>query len=713
MGQAANLARVVESTGRRVVIPVTTSEGGSYPSGAGSLSGRTRSGSGGSGSTTNAQVPTYRADTGEVFYSKEALNQFLVARQIEQKRISEQKFKENIQRKSLVASGSGISTTPFTPNAYGQSIVPQKQFGGIEVGAAPKSSYKQYIQGRNPFTATVSYAVEKARGQFGKAEESYGYRGQNLAKGETGKRISAGVQIAPYFIPATTGSFLVGTGIGAVTPGGIQESKEVGKYVQSMDSVPAPIVSVGYVGAQVVGGLYGAKGVIGQIEKPLGYPKYEVKVTTTPEYVTGIEGGTQTKSVGTITRKGLVSNRQAIFASKETTKFVPSESGLVEFKSSGVGVTREFKGYQLPSGKKVFGKPQGYGSLSSGAIRETEQTIVSEGAGIKASTKVPGTEFVASTSTKPLNKADADFTRNVLLGKTYELQSGTVTKSQFAPYIKTETGAKLGTSGRGTTFGYVQRTPQYTESSGTIILKSGKPPSRTVIEEVTKSQAVSSAFPETRTISALPPVSAVSPRIKTETKNVRYSGTISPKVVEEVIAKLNQANTLAYLSDQNQNIIQSTVGRGSSRQITKLKQEVKQATTPSQIPDVLTRVGVVPRVAVIPRVAQRQITIPTYAPPPTIKPQNIPYPTIFTPFPNINLPYGYKKLKKNLGLTKTKRKPSYAASLAAAAFQIKPFKVSKKQYEKLKKAVYSGIETRPILEIVPDKTLKKISKVNF
>ncbi|HUS51418.1 MAG TPA: hypothetical protein VMZ91_14710 [Candidatus Paceibacterota bacterium] len=56
----------------------------------------------------------------------------------------------------------------------------------------------------------------------------------------------------------------------------------------------------------------------------------------------------------------------------------------------------------------------------------------------------------------------------------------------------------------------------------------------------------------------------------------------------------------------------------------------------------------------------------------------------------------------------------YTASLAAAAFQAEPFKVTRKEFERLSKRKYYGIETRPILEIIPEEeSKKKIKQVQF
>lgn len=93
---------------------------------------------------------------------------------------------------------------------------------------------------------------------------------------------------------------------------------------------------------------------------------------------------------------------------------------------------------------------------------------------------------------------------------------------------------------------------------------------------------------------------------------------------------------------------------------------------------------------------------------PTPKPyiQMPPLPLLFPKLPKQKTTN--KKLK-----TKIKKDEAYAASLIAAAVQAKPFKVTKKQYEKLKKNIYSGFETRPVLEIEEPKKKGRPRKVIF
>lgn len=74
-----------------------------------------------------------------------------------------------------------------------------------------------------------------------------------------------------------------------------------------------------------------------------------------------------------------------------------------------------------------------------------------------------------------------------------------------------------------------------------------------------------------------------------------------------------------------------------------------------------------------------------------------------------------KPLYKFPKIKKAKVKPAYTASLGAAAFQEKPIKISRKEYERLSKVSYSGLETRPVFQIEDetDKLKKEIKKVQF
>ncbi len=92
---------------------------------------------------------------------------------------------------------------------------------------------------------------------------------------------------------------------------------------------------------------------------------------------------------------------------------------------------------------------------------------------------------------------------------------------------------------------------------------------------------------------------------------------------------------------------------------------------------------------------------------PPITPTIIPKPTTFPMLPIFPMPSGFKKLKK-LKKKPFKFKSGYSASLISAAVQARPLKVSRKQFENLKKKTYSGFEVRPVLQIVNDKEIERL-----
>ncbi len=109
---------------------------------------------------------------------------------------------------------------------------------------------------------------------------------------------------------------------------------------------------------------------------------------------------------------------------------------------------------------------------------------------------------------------------------------------------------------------------------------------------------------------------------------------------------------------------------------------------------------------------------PSRSPSPSKSPSFSPSP--YSPFSPPSLPSwgssgsGSKSFKSFFPSAK-KMSSGYTASLGAAAFQTKPFKVTRKQYEKLNATTFSGLEARPVLTITDDqKKIKKIlSKVKF
>jgi hypothetical protein len=111
---------------------------------------------------------------------------------------------------------------------------------------------------------------------------------------------------------------------------------------------------------------------------------------------------------------------------------------------------------------------------------------------------------------------------------------------------------------------------------------------------------------------------------------------------------------------------------------------------------------------------QRQINIlnqPTKFQTPNFKIPKIP--DVFIPFiPKGSSGAGNQYLK-NLKRQNKKFEGKYTSSLAAAFFQEKPIKVSRKEYERLSKVQFGGFETRPLLEISEKSFKKQLKSVNF
>lgn len=117
-----------------------------------------------------------------------------------------------------------------------------------------------------------------------------------------------------------------------------------------------------------------------------------------------------------------------------------------------------------------------------------------------------------------------------------------------------------------------------------------------------------------------------------------------------------------------------------------------------------------------PQLRTKQISVPGISSTGVALPQiRIPGLTggIDIPFPNGGQGGGSQEGKRRRGRPR-KTQAAYTASLGAAAFQEKALKVTKKQLAKLNEQTYSGLETRPVLEVVDDKKIKKaLKKVDF
>lgn len=364
------------------------------------------------------------------------------------------------------------------------------------------TSLKTFIEGRNPFTGTFEFFVEKGRGLFGKTEERFAPGGQILAGGVTGERISTGVQIAPLFIPQTAPAFLFGAGVGQFFPGGRREAKGIGVSLEQQIGLPAKVGEIGFLGLAGAGAVVGGFGALRQTEAALGLPKFDVKFLAQQQPIqqvvkVGEETFVSTRGIGEVTRRGLLGERQAITGFESLAKITPGDD-LFTFQAATRGIARGFKGIKLPSQKLVFGKPKGFGGLTTGIGREGEQFIVSElpAIGGLARRGVEGFEFIGST--KLFVERGRDFEKFITVGKGFELPSGIVTKSQFGKLERgIEESLRIAKTGRGEIFGLTKKAPVEDIGAGSLILRTRRGDIAKAISEQTAKQVVGQAFPKT------------------------------------------------------------------------------------------------------------------------------------------------------------------------------------------------------------------------
>jgi len=185
--------------------------------------------------------------------------------------------------------------------------------------------------------------------------------------------------------------------------------------------------------------------------------------------------------------------------------------------------------------------------------------------------------------------------------------------------------------------------------------------------------------------------------------------------VEESKIELD-AKQLNALSDTSFLDMDKLQKKAITKQVTITKQRKKSTQRPRQV----QRIIQVPKIAQAPRQVSRIVQLPSQVP--VMKPildfSRLRKPRLEIPkfyLPSLKQkPIDFKF--KALTMKKAKRRiPKYTASLAAAAFQAKPIKVSRKEYERLSKMTFTGAETRPVLQITEDekKIKKQLEKVNF
>jgi len=258
-------------------------------------------------------------------------------------------------------------------------------------------------------------------------------------------------------------------------------------------------------------------------------------------------------------------------------------------------------------------------------------------------------------------------------------------------------------------FGFIKKLPNEVDFGGFKVTNTG---GRQTTEQVTKQETsqLSGGFLDTIA--------------KTIEKQVIPKVTVRQEEVQVAKATTKQMNSLYYPEQ-----VTKQQGKAVTTQVAK-QITMQELTKTRQTPIVITDTIQTPRYVQVEQTAQIQLQSSKQINKQIQQLSQINYiPTITTPVRPIgiiggfdippfgafgNLPQGNKNRPKIARVKPTRRKPKYTASLAAAAFQVNPTKVTKAQYDKLSSVTFSGVENRPVLEIVSDKEFnKQLKKVKF
>jgi len=561
-----------------------------------------------------------------------------------------------------------------------------KPVGVVTKAPTTKESFFEFISDKNPFSGTLRFVGEKIQREFGSLEREFTPRGQSLA--QTGA-IGTGVEIAPFVIPATApASFLLEAG-GELTPSAGRGRKIIAESVQTKTGIPSGITSKAIFGTKVGLGVFGGLGVAKQVEKSLGFPKFETKFLG--QQTTGSKDLLKTVQTSRTKKTGIFPS-DTISASESLTK-VSEEGKQILFETGTRGVSRDVF-VRLPSGKTTVGKPTKFGSLSTGIAKETEQTVtVPITKGVEATKKVEGLDFIASSKTFVPKQ---ELKKSISLGKVFSVgERKGVVVSQSAPLIRGSfEGAKLGKIERGKSFGVITQPTQegsniLSSASGSSALKTLK--SKAEIKQVSDlltKQAIEKTIPVTK----LERATETAPKVL----SVVGTGKLGvPTAKQEQKAKLVQGTQLRQISQPSflprqafQLGQQGRLGLGTS-QIT------KQPTTQKQ----KLKLGLLQAQRLGAQQKQRSI-LKTAAVMRGISPRAKPVvPFGFVPFPfKFRLPKPPKG-RKQKGFGFKTRRPSRTPSLLAIGRGIRS--------PSLGRVEFSALTLRPILTGKKKKKKKK------
>ena len=379
------------------------------------------------------------------------------------------------------------------------------EFGGISISAAD-DSLRTFVERREPIGGAFEFFVEKGRGVFGKLEETFTPGSQKLAGGITGERVSTGAQILPFVIPVTAPIAFVSTGISQfATPGGRAEAEDIGLGLEQRFGIPAKVGEVGTFGLSALGVVAGGAGLIRQAETALGFPKFSVQFASQQQPIqqvarVGDEILISTKGVAQVTRRGLISERTA-FTGFESVGKVSVGEDTFTFLTATRGASREFRGLQLPTGKRIFGKPQPFGGLTEGIGQQGQVSVSLDlpSIGGVATRDVEGFKFISSTNL--FTQRGRDFDKFITFGTGKDFRSGLFTESTSGSLQKTFklSGAELtslGRTGRAEIAGVTRRAPIEDIGAGTLILGSRRVNVAKALSQQTSKDVIAQSFPK-------------------------------------------------------------------------------------------------------------------------------------------------------------------------------------------------------------------------
>jgi len=262
-----------------------------------------------------------------------------------------------------------------------QEDITEMKLKPVGVISKPPTGWERYVTstagGQLPVRGTLRFVGGWIQGKFGKLERKYTPQSQSLAR--TGA-VSTVAQVAPFATPA--GPVLAfGYGAEQFTPAGRREAKQFGKITEEKYGVPSRVGEYGTLGFGGLIGIGGARGVVSQVGKLRGYPKFQTRFVS--EQVTAGDKKVFVRTVAQTERKELLTSKQYLSGLETDIRLFETVGKKTPFVSATRGASREYV-RQLPTGKVKFMKPQKFGVAEVGEIQSKDiKLLVSRGKGFE------------------------------------------------------------------------------------------------------------------------------------------------------------------------------------------------------------------------------------------------------------------------------------------------------------------------------------------